>query len=150
MSSKAQHFRAGVILGVVLAGLIWYVTFNLFNAVLVIFGSVAGSSAPDWLEIAWHTGGKRKKGWFSFGYEDDGVRHSLIPHRRITHWFLVWTAMLFYSLFLLIRDPGPALYLLFSFILSGWLHIKMDSGTSMGVPWIHPWKRTRPRFDHEH
>lgn len=144
MSSKKQHFRAGLVLGVTLACGAYFATQNPFVSGMILTGSIAGSSAPDWLEIAWHTGGGKKEGWFSFGYEDS-VRHSIIPHRTITHWYLAWTILVIFSMAYLFRNQGLLEYFVTSFLVSGWLHIRMDSKTSMGVPWFHPWVRTKPR-----
>ena len=143
MSSKKQHFRAGLALGVILALGDYFVMRNPLASGVILTGSLMGSSAPDWSELAWHTGGGKKKGWLSFGYED-GMRHSIIPHRTITHWYLAWTIFVVLAGYNLFRNQGLFDYFLCAFLMSGWLHIRMDSKTSMGVPWFHPWIRNRP------
>ncbi len=148
MSSKKQHFRAGLALGIPLSCGAYFATHNPLISGMILTGSMVGSSAPDWLELAWHTGGDKKKGWFSFGYEE-GIRHSIIPHRTITHWYLAWTFLSIFAIAYLLRHQGFIDYFVAAFFISGWLHIRMDSKTSMGVPWFHPWARTRPKIEKE-
>lgn len=142
MSSKSAHLRAGICLGALMGPATYFLNGDLINALAVSAGALLGSSLPDQLEIAWHTGGRRKKGWFSIGYED-GIRHSLIPHRTITHWFMLWCLVLGVSILVVTRDRTPMPLFFLGLVGSGLLHVFMDSKTAMGVPILHPWRRTK-------
>jgi membrane-bound metal-dependent hydrolase YbcI (DUF457 family) len=144
MSSKPTHFKAGWLLGVVLASSTYFWKDNIAFSACVALGAGLGSSLPDQLEIAWHEGGGRKSGWFSFYYEE-GIRHSLIPHRTITHWFVLWCVLLAWMTLRLMGDPNMLDFLAFGLVSSAWLHIYMDSRTPMGIPILHPWKRSVPK-----
>lgn len=142
MSSKAAHFRAGAMLGLIAMPAVYYSTSNLVLAICAVAGSVLGSSLPDQLEIYWHTGGGLKKGWFARGY-NEGVRHSIIPHRTITHWFVLWVCLSGYTILKTINDPTyPVNIFLLFLVLSGLIHVCMDANTRMGIPIIHPWRCT--------
>lgn len=82
-------------------------------------GIVAGASAPDWTEMSW---------WF-FG------RRSLLPHRTLTHWPVVWIALALYFAWV-----GPGIVQSFGFGIVGGssLHLLMDFGTPMGIPLLQP------------
>ena len=142
MSSKAQHFRAGTLLSIATGAVTYLITQDLASTLAIAAGSIFGSSLPDQLEISWHTGGSKKRGWFASGY-NEGVRHSLIPHRTITHWMVAWFAIMGMAMINEINDPGALSAGLLGLALSGWLHVFMDSRTPMGVPLLHPWLRTR-------
>ena len=145
MSSRAQHFSAGFGLGVFLGLGVRVLSdspHGLLNALAIFAGSVGGSSLPDSMEISWHTGGGIKRGFWRNTYID-GQRHSLIPHRRITHWLLAWTFAAVFGAAWVLREPHWFGYFLAGLAMSGWLHCLMDSRTPMGVPWFHPWRRIR-------
>lgn len=87
-------------------------------------GIAFGSTAPDWMELPW---------WI------DGIRISVIPHRTITHWLLLWLAGLLIST---IYPDSDLSDLAKGFFLGGILHVCLDAVTPMGVPLIFP-KRIR-------
>jgi membrane-bound metal-dependent hydrolase YbcI (DUF457 family) len=142
MSSKAEHFRAGATLALVSAALAYCALDDSLGALLIAAGCFLGSSLPDQLEIAWHTGGRVKRGWFGPRYTE-GTRHSLIPHRTITHWLVLWCAVLGWVLWKTLDEPTRLNLFALGFVMSGWVHVLMDSRTPIGVPLIHPWRRTR-------
>lgn len=86
-------------------------------------GVFIGSTAPDWLEIPW---------WIN------GQRYSLIPHRTLTHWLLLWFAAL--STLTLLKTM-PLTILATGFLVGGIVHICLDAVTPMGVPLIIPRRR---------
>jgi len=144
MSSKKEHVRAGVVLAACTAVAVYALIHDLLSALVIAAGSFLGSSLPDQLEIAWHTGGGVKRGWFTLHYAE-GVRHSLIPHRTITHWFVLWCAVMGLVLWQTFDEPTYINLFFLGLVMSGWIHVLMDSQTPMGVPLIHPWRRTRGR-----
>jgi len=110
-------------------GSIRYVDTSVAAGVFVI-GAMAGSRAPDWLELP--------------GFKQ-GIRVSVIPHRTLTHspwfWFAAW-AMLFVFKQLMVQTPGTwlATILWLGFCITGTLHILVDLGSPTGIPLGHPFK----------
>jgi membrane-bound metal-dependent hydrolase YbcI (DUF457 family) len=141
MSSKPVHFASGTALGLLVAFIVLKV-YGPPQAVAVLFGAIAGSSAPDWFEISrWKKGKKR---WFKPDGQD--VRQSLIGHRTLTHWFLLWAFLTPYCFYVVLKDPSNVLHVFFlGFVISGLLHVLMDARTPMGIPVLHPWRRTPGR-----
>lgn len=90
-------------------------------------GVVAGANAPDWLEIPWRI---------------NDVRHSVIPHRTVTHWFLPWVTLLSCSAML----DGTQWTIVSGFSIGALLHILMDATTPMGVPVMSPLIKSRRSF----
>src|SRR6266702_4806977 len=92
-SSKAHHatgFAAGVISAAIVARIGGGGSCHL-GVLLRFIAGVAGSTAPDWLEVAWWSRARRL--W--------------ITHRTITHWGVGWLALLAVSYHWL----GHSLYL---------------------------------------
>lgn len=110
------------IAGIALAAAIIAQTDDYFLAA----GVVVGATAPDWLEIS-----KRV----------NGIRHSVIPHRTVTHWFLPWVTVLLYS----IMFEGAHWSLVSGFAIGGLLHISMDAATPMGVPLLNPFANRKKK-----
>ncbi|WP_186214898.1 metal-dependent hydrolase [Burkholderia gladioli] len=133
MSSKPVHYTAGAVLG---AGAAWqtWSFFEPWQVALVFAGCLCGSSSPDFLELPWWS-------WF-------GTRHSLIPHRTITHWMLAWVILTAWVWLRLWREQSFWWCIAAGFCASSLLHVLMDYNTPMGVPVFHPWKRTRRRNAH--
>ncbi|WP_027802092.1 metal-dependent hydrolase [Paraburkholderia dilworthii] len=122
-SSKAHHatgFAAGVIAAAVVArigggshGGAFYV-----GVLMSFVAGVGGSTAPDWLEVAWWSGSRRL--W--------------IAHRTLTHWGIGWIALLAVSY----RELGHSVYAApaFGFGCGGLMHLLADWPNPLGVPWI--------------
>src|ERR1700689_1702438 len=94
-SNKAHHatgFAAGVIAAAVVARVGGGGSFHI-GVVLSFIAGVAGSTAPDWLEVAWWSRARRL--W--------------ITHRTLTHWGVGWVALLAVSYHLLGVHPWAAL-----------------------------------------
>jgi membrane-bound metal-dependent hydrolase YbcI (DUF457 family) len=79
---------------------------------------VAGSTAPDWLEVAW---------W-------SRTRRLWITHRTATHWGVAWIALLAAAYHWLGHRPLAAA--LFGFACGGVTHLLADWPNPLGVPWI--------------
>jgi membrane-bound metal-dependent hydrolase YbcI (DUF457 family) len=88
-------------------------------------GALLGARAPDWIELA----------QFS-SFLDRRV--SIIPHRTITHWPWLWLAALLIATGLTqVYDDYPGREVAWGcvgFILSGMLHLLLDSLTPTGIP----------------
>lgn len=95
-------------------------------AAAAVTATVAGATAPDWMEI--RTGGR-----------------TLIPHRTVTHYPLAWAALLLVGAWWADHQPVPGALLL-GFALGGLAHWLGDLGTPMGVPVWHPFRRTSLRL----
>ena len=80
-----------------------------------------GTTAPDWLEIP--IGNKR-----------------LIRHRTITHWLVLWVALLAAALWHAQAAPLAGMALA-GFAFGGLTHWLGDFGTPMGVPVLNPARR---------
>jgi hypothetical protein len=121
-SSKAHHatgFAAGVIAAAVAARIGGGHDGAFYIGVLMSFiAGVAGSTAPDWLEVAWWSRARRL--W--------------IAHRTLTHWGIGWIALLAVSY----RGLGHSIYAApaFGFACGGLMHLLADWPNPLGVPWI--------------
>lgn len=140
MSSKRAHNNAGIALGFC-GGMLILMATDIGGAIGFFVGAILSSSLPDQLEFKWHTGGGEKFSLWGKKYKD-GVRHSLIPHRTITHWLLLWLALACFATFQFIENQDAVSAALSGAALSSLLHVVMDSRTKDGVPWFHPYKRT--------
>lgn len=96
-------------------------------------GIMSGASAPDWLELAVHN--KR-----------DGrlIRKSLIPHRTLTHWPILWLGAGYWVWNL--NLPWFAESFALGFVASGLMHIAMDAFSKAGIPLLLPMARYRVRI----
>lgn len=130
--TKTAHYLTGIALSIATAH---YVALHapLSSATEILAagaGALAGSTAPDWLEIA--------------HWDRRGRRHSVIPHRTLTHWPTLWlgAAWLAWS-----SLSGDLLSLSLAFIAGGLLHLACDILTPMGIPLLLPFsERTSLRF----
>lgn len=92
-------------------------------------GMLVGASAPDWLEGVVWLGDKRL---------------SLLPHRTLTHWPVLW---LICAVLTAIIWSGYTRTLGLGFIAGSLLHIAMDLGTPTGIPLLLPFgQRTTARL----
>ena len=96
---------------------------------LVGLGILLGARGPDRLEVPVFN--KRKK-----------VRYSLIPHRTLTHWPLLWVILTGLSLFCGMNTQTPLFVAMscvgFGFCMGSWLHLAMDIMTPSGIPLCSP------------
>lgn len=125
------HVATGVALAVI--GLAWCGGGDAAQAFVV--GAVAGSVAPDLLEVPVFVPG------FGFGARK---RLSLIPHRTWTHWWPFWLVPLAVALVAAWPRPSAAALAL-GFGLGGLLHLAMDLMTPMGLPVTWPPTRAARR-----
>lgn len=122
-----QEGHAGTALGLGLTLAAWRYP-DVPGAILALVGALAGSSAPDWLEIS-HAEPNNRGGW---------SRWSLIPHRTITHWPYPWLAALLYGIPML-----PPVWHPFAegFVYAALLHLLTDFPNPTGIPLGLPWGR---------
>ncbi|MFL9909431.1 metal-dependent hydrolase [Paraburkholderia sp. RL17-337-BIB-A] len=119
-SKKAHHatgFSAGVIAAAIVARLGGDDLFHI-GVLLSFIAGVAGSTAPDWLELAWWSRARRL--W--------------ITHRTLTHWGVGWGVLFAVSYHWIGRSiyAAPA----FGFACGGVMHLLADWPNPLGVPWI--------------
>ncbi len=127
MASKAGHLATGAASGVI-ASLISYKLLSsqpLYLYILTFLASIPGGTAPDWLEIT--------------SWSPETGRQSLIKHRTITHWGLLWLFLWFFSLLCIPVIVWATIF--FGFATGGLMHLLMDWPNPMGVPWIRIKKR---------
>jgi membrane-bound metal-dependent hydrolase YbcI (DUF457 family) len=119
-SNKAHHatgWAAGIIAAAVVAKAGAGGPYYLWSALSLLLG-MAGSTAPDWLEVAWWS--KSRRLW--------------ITHRTLTHWGIAWVGLLVYSFQMLGTHPLAAAA--FGFACGGIMHLLADWPNPLGVPWI--------------
>lgn len=103
-----------------------------------------GSTAPDWLELA---KGVRQRHLFGLFAKDTWKRASVIPHRTVTHWAVLWIALLvFASVTLRVTLPFISSVIhasLFGFAVGGVGHLICDLPNPTGVPIVTPFPAAR-------
>ena len=114
------HHATGMAAGFATAGLLWDQdpAINPWILVLIIAAGWFGGVAPDRLEMF------------------PGVHVRWIPHRTLTHWGLLWAALLAYAL-LGLRSPWEEA-MVGGFALGGCVHLLGDWPNPTGVPWFWP------------
>jgi hypothetical protein len=125
MASRAAHHATGWAAGMIAAALVlrtgaagpWHA-----GSLAALIAGIAGATAPDWLEIAWWTRGRRL--W--------------ITHRTATHWGIGWGVALVFA-YRSLPHAHVWTAALFGFACGGLMHLLADWPNPLGVPWI--WKR---------
>ena len=118
-SSKAHHatgWAAALIAVAVIAkhgGTGWH-----WESALGFVAALFGSTAPDWMEVAWWS--KSRRLW--------------ITHRTWTHWGVAWIGLLAWS-YQFLGTHGLAAAA-FGFACGGIMHLLADWPNPLGVPWI--------------
>ena len=121
MASSNAHHATGFAAGIIAAAIVAHIgggdSFHL-GVLLSFLAGLAGSTAPDWLEVAWWSRARRL--W--------------ITHRTLTHWGVGWLALLAFSYHWL----GYSIYAApaFGFACGGLMHLFADWPNPLGVPWI--------------
>lgn len=99
---------------------------------LVGLGMVLGARAPDRLEIPRFNVRTR-------------VRHSLVPHRTLTHWPPFWIVLTAFCAWFGVNSQDSLLSSMacvgVGFCAAAWLHLAMDILTPTGIPLITPFGR---------
>lgn len=126
MSSKTIHSLAGLLVGV---GVIAAAHPTLAQGALIMVGTHLGASAPDWLEVpVWTTHFR----WFA---PSTRVRHSLIPHRTITHTVSLWAVAFAAAAYFALTTQNALLPpLVLGFCSAVASHLALDIRTPMGIP----------------
>lgn len=113
------HFTTGVI--VAIASYPLSVKYGLYP-IVVALALAMGSSAPDWLEMPWNDGNRRRL---------------LINHRTLTHWWPIWAYLLWHGL----KIGGVEGNAMVGFAIGCLLHLLTDLPNPMGIPILTPWHR---------
>jgi hypothetical protein len=122
MASNAAHHATGWAAGLIAATLVAqasHTSLEHLGSILAFCAAVAGSTAPDWMEVAWWTPARRL--W--------------ITHRTATHWGIGWVAVLVLS-YQALGHAHLWAPLLFGFACGGLMHLLADWPNPLGVPWI--------------
>ncbi|RIY31042.1 hypothetical protein CKF54_08000 [Psittacicella hinzii] len=122
---RKGHMITGINLGVCLTigAINW---FNVPYLIAIVSGYLTykGSMAPDYLEMRW------------FDREKQEIR-SIIPHRTITHWLLLWVACMVFAGYKFYQ--GGVWWLLpFAYCAGGVLHILLDLPNKKPIPIFLP------------
>lgn len=122
---SAGHHATGMAAGVFASGLLWHLDPHIDPAVLPIIALCGwwGGVAPDRLE------------WVPF------IHVRWTPHRTLTHWGIVWIALLVYAIIGVHDKVIQAA--LGGFALGGLAHLLGDWPNPTGVPWLWPRDRSR-------
>ncbi len=127
------HTGIGISIAVYYGFYNYVTTNNMWISLISALIFIAGSTAPDWLEIRKKTGG------------------TVINHRTITHWVPLWFLLAYLGWQLKITDGFGSVYFenkllleilyssVLSFSLGGILHLITDLPNPMGVP-VPTWK----------
>lgn len=93
----------------------------------VVAGAVAAASVtlPDWAEVPFYKNGQRAG--------------SLIAHRTITHWPMLWLAVVYWGL----HEGGLIGAAMIGTAFGSFAHIIGDAPNPMGIPWLLPNRRLR-------
>ena len=134
---RTGHRLTGIAAGCLSACALWS-TFGPLSLAAIPAGYFGGT-APDWLEIAHAEYSTKYQRW---------MRKSVIPHRTITHWWLVWVALsallaiwpFRFQADTLIRMAGAG------FVAGAWMHLLMDIPNPTGIPIATPYAKSRFGF----
>jgi len=122
MASTKAHHATGWAAGLIAAALVAHAGSTGPHGLwagLAFAAALAGSTAPDWLEVAWWSRSRRL--W--------------ITHRTLTHWGIGWIGALCAAYRYLGVHPVTALA--FGFACGGLMHLLADWPNPRGVPWIY-------------
>lgn len=122
MASKKAHYATGVAAGVIAAGIVTDAGMGgpyYLVAILTLAASVLGSTAPDWMEIAWWR--RKHKLW--------------VTHRTWTHWGIPWAALCYFSYEALSTERWAPVA--FGFAAGGLMHLLGDWPNPRGLVWIY-------------
>lgn len=126
MASNKAHHASGIAAGLLATAIVIKAgaggPYYLLALITLIAGTLGGT-APDWMEVAWWRGKKKR-----------GAQRLWITHRTITHWGIAWIALLYFSH----KSLGHVWWACaaFGFATGGIMHLLTDWPNPMGVPWI--------------
>lgn len=130
--TKQGHQLISIGVTLVTAAAVFAVTQTWYLAAASCLLVVWGGTAPDWLEIA-----KWK----------NGERTSMIPHRTLTHWVVLWAGGSAWCIYILYDGVYSSVLsmltsVLFGFLMGGLSHVLCDWLTPMGIPISTPFSRS--------
>lgn len=139
--STPGHRWIGIAFGWIAAYVSLLYHLSPMAAFLSALAAFWGSTAPDWLEVAKAV--RRRRYVFGLFAKDTWNRQSLIPHRTITHWALLWIPVFAWSVFSLQSRPAIFHALLFGFSMGALGHLLCDWPNPTGIPLLTPFARSR-------
>lgn len=127
MASERAHHASGIAAGLLATAIVMKAGaagpfYTL--AILTLIAGTLGGTAPDWMEVAWWRGKKKR-----------GAQRLWITHRTITHWGVAWVGLLYYCY----SNLGVIWWtsVAFGFAAGGIMHLMIDWPNPLGVPWIY-------------
>jgi len=129
--TRRGHYKTGIGLSLCAASIALWVGYSLVQATIIMVMAIVSAALPDTMEIKW---------WRR------GVRHSVIPHRTLTHWLAPWLAACVWITWIGLNPYMGSL--LFGVAAGATGHILMDWLTPMGVPVMSPFRRHSLRLIH--
>lgn len=133
--TRRGHYQTGVGLALSAGAATIWTGFSPIQTLITIAVAMVAAALPDILEMKWY---------------QRGIRHSVIPHRTLTHWLAPWTASALWITWS-VRNHGinPWIASALLGVVCGCIgHILMDWLTPMGVPVISPLRRHSLRLIH--
>src|SRR5438105_83257 len=118
MASRKAHYATGVAAGIISASVVTDVGIAgpyYLMAIMTLLAAVSGSTAPDWLEVAWWS--RKRKLW--------------VKHRTWTHWGIPWATLLYYSYCSLSTKIWAPVC--FGFAAGGLMHLLCDWPNPRGL-----------------
>lgn len=99
--------------------------FGEFSELAAAIVAASSTTMPDWIEIPFYKNGVRSG--------------SLIAHRTLTHWPLLWLACIAWG----VHDGTIIGALAIGAAVGSLVHILGDAPNPMGIPWLLPHRRLR-------
>lgn len=125
--TRRGHYKTGIGVSFCAASAVLWIGYPPVYATITMVLAMASAALPDDMEIKW---------WRR------GERHSVIPHRTLTHWLAPWLVMLVWiAQETQSNGVSIAFAALFGLVSGAIGHILMDWLTPMGVPVLSPFRR---------
>lgn len=118
------HRLTGVGAGFFAAAFVHVLGYNYTAEIIAGLAAASSTTVPDWIEIPTYKKGVRTG--------------TLIPHRTITHWPILWLGLMYVAFHYL--EPYPAAIAL-GVCIGALAHILADAPNPMGIPMLWPHKR---------
>ena len=118
------HRLTSVGTGFFAAAVVHLLGYNALGQLIAGLAAASSVTAPDWLEIPQYKKGVRSG--------------TLIPHRTITHWPVLWIGIIYAAYSYL--DPYIAVTII-GISMGSLSHILADAPNPMGVPMLWPHRR---------
>jgi len=133
--TKQGHYKTGAGLALCAGSAVLSAGYSPAQSGIVILLATASAALPDTMEIKW---------WRA------GIRHSVIPHRTLTHWLAPWCIAAFWSVCAgMNHTVNPYAAASLTGIAAGAIgHNLMDWLSPMGIPVLSPIRRSSLHLIH--